>query len=75
MVKHVQDDTAIVKITVRPIEMTIRHHIYRVMTAISLHLVPNILLQPQAQHILCQTVVMRAAELVTIRAICLFGHN
>ena len=23
------------------------------MTAISLHLVPNILLQPQAQHILC----------------------
>ena len=42
------------------------------MTAISLHLVPNILLQPQAQHILCQTVVMRAAELVTIRAIYLF---
>ena len=37
------------------------------MTAISLHLVPNILLQPQAQHLLCQTVVMRAAELVTIR--------
>ena len=42
------------------------------MTAISLHLVPNILLQPQAQHILCQIVVMRAADLVTIRAICLF---
>ena len=52
--------------------MTIRHHIYRVMTVISLHLVPNILLQPQAQHILCQTVVMRAGELLTIRAICLF---